>query len=180
MIKKVTLFLVISAKVMSIYEAPLSEIDFKKNYTIGVKIPNNSHAGEDFNPLHMSIAYLGYINPYKLREIKKIIKNLENTGVELIIDKHALLGEKSNVLVRKLKINDPTVKDNFKQIYDKFGRKERWMKEKPKEQDFHMSLRTDKLKEEFKDPEIMGTTIKGYEIFIKPLGNNPSIFTMDI
>lgn len=155
------------------------ENNSQKKYTVGIKIPNNSYAGQPVNPVHMTITYLGCADEQKLKRTALLLAEINALRpIKVSVGASDTFGTQDRpVRIRRLKIEDNAVKEKLIQIHSELGECEPFQAQKLTIPNWHVSLKDLKLCEEFasKEDEIL---IAG-KIFIKPLGNFDPILELE-
>ncbi len=141
----------------------------KKQYTVGIKIPNETNVGKAFNPVHMTITYLGEADEKTLTIVRAALKKINKLRpLQFRIGEPDQFGAKKDVPVVRLEIEDTFVEELLLQMHQNLGVKEEWQDEKFERPSWHVSARDTNLRRELLAKK--GTLITGGELFIKPLG----------
>jgi hypothetical protein len=153
-------------------------VDIKK-YTVGMKIPNDTYAGQAINPVHMTVTYLGEADESKLARAKKLLSELNQLRpIKVKIEDVDTFGTKERpVPVRRISIVDPAVQEKLIAIHKEVGEAEPFQPKKLDIPAWHVSVKEPKLQEEFAAKK--NAILQGGKLFIKPLGNFDPILELE-
>ncbi len=143
-------------------------------FTVGFKVPTDKYKNASFNPVHMTLCYLGEADQEVIDQVKTELVNLcQHLPLHVKIGSDDLFGLNKNIPVKHILILDDNVKSAFLAFYKRFGKAEPNMPyfEIP---DYHLTVKD--IADEF--PENSNHYWEG-KFFIKQLGPHDPIFTID-
>lgn len=148
-------------------------------YTVGIKIWNETYAHLDYNPVHMTIAYLGVATMDTLQEIENRLAMINQLRpIALKIGEPELFGTIQHPIpVMRLQIEDPTIEALFTQIYVQFAVSGKAHNTKPEIPKWHVATKNSQLQEEFLKKK--GSIVIGGTLYIKPLGQAKAVVAFD-
>ena len=141
-----------------------------KEYTVGMKIPNDTYAGQKVNPVHMTLTFLGAADAEKLAKATTLLTAINAMRpIKVKVGAADTFGtQEKPILVRRLAIESPEIAAQLIALHQELGVCEPGQPTKLAEPNYHVSVKDDKLRAEFITKE--GTIIIGGKLFIKPLG----------
>jgi hypothetical protein len=151
------------------------KIEESKKYTVGMKIPTQTFAGQPINPVHMTITYLGSGDKHKLERAKKYLAEINGMRpLKVVIESLAMFGTSERPIpVRRLRIEDPVLEQKLIDIHKELGECEPGQPKKLDTPNWHVSIKDPKLAAEFEARSASKdhAMLNGGKLFIKPLGN---------
>lgn len=144
-----------------------------KKYTVGLKILNDTYAGQNINPIHMTVTYLGAADEYKLERAKKLLAAI-NLLRPIIINIGAVdtFGTQDRpVPVRRLIIQRSEIEELLISFHRELGECEPFQPKKLDIPNWHVAMRDTKFQEELSSKAQNQGYLLGGKLFIKPLGN---------
>jgi len=150
-----------------------------KEYTVGMKIPNDTFSGKKINPIHMTITFLGAADADKIKVATGYLARLHQTRpIEVKVGAEDVFGTNENpVPVRRLEIINSDLKELFIEMHQKLGVCEPFQPKKLDIPNWHIAVRDSNLQKEFAAK--VGNLLLGGKLFIKALGPSDPIVEFD-
>jgi len=152
-----------------------------KKYTVGLKISNDTYAGQEINPAHMTITYLGTADENKLEKAKTLLSAINlMRPIKLRIGSPDTFGTQERpVPVRRLEIEQPKIEEKLIGMHQELGECEPFQPEKLDTPNWHVSAKDPKLQDELSNKAKKQIMLIGGKLFIKPLGPFEPIATFE-
>ena len=145
----------------------------EKKYTVGLKISNETFAGQKVNPVHMTITYLGAADEIKLEKAKRFLAIINQLRpIKVKIGAMDIFGTQERpVQVRRLIIERHEIEEQLVIMHRELGECEPFQPKKLDIPNWHIVVKDPKLQAELSDKADKLVILTGGKLFIKPLGN---------